>query len=510
MPAYKSRHARRNKSTIAGIARGTPMAKKLAMLTKREQERRARITAEIEVWFNQFDENGDGRLQRDELRALLTWLHPSRPPTEQNLDFLIRKATAIESSSLTIPGNKDGDVSWHDVRPCVLDYGDYCKDQSYIDSVFQRFDSDLSGELDAEELLQLLRSIAPEEISVDMTDVEYVLQQFDLNSDGVIDRDELLPMLAKWAHIAFEKVEEQHALQEKGRRQWQMIAAEAKNVGGVIATGGERMLSLVQLARQAREKQVEVQSKWHLAADAAAPSSQKKLLKVVALAKQQIRLEKEASDAAERLAAAADDDGASADASAAASTSAALPSAGLPAAAVPPAATAAAAAAAEDSSSAVSAEESVMPALPSFPSKRGSSVRFAEGSAPIVPTDDTSIGLLSPKSGLDQALARMHSRSESNEFAGADRDRAWEPTDRLNLRKNTFAAERAATISFRRMEERSGPINTAANSHSGSQQSGSQRPQRVTIAANGNGVLKAAAAPHPPAAQTSSSLCVIL
>ena len=214
---------------------------------------RAKIVGRL-LWFNQFDENGDGRLQRDELRALLTWLHPSRPPTEQNLDFLITKATAIESSSLTIPGNKDGDVSWHDVRPCVLDYGDYCKDQSYIDSVFQRFDSDLSGELDAEELLQLLRSIAPEEISVDMTDVEYVLQQFDLNSDGVIDRDELLPMLAKWAHIAFEKVEEQHALQEKGRRQWQMIAAEAKNVGGVIATGGERMLSLVQLARQVGDR----------------------------------------------------------------------------------------------------------------------------------------------------------------------------------------------------------------------------------------------------------------
>ena len=443
------------------------MAKKLAMLTKREAERRARIQAEIEVWFNQFDENGDGRLQRDELRALLTWLHPSRPPTEENLDFLIEKATAIESSSMRIRGNKNGDVSWHDVRPCVLEYGDYCKDQSYIDSVFQRFDNDHSGELDAEELLLLLRSIAPEDISVDMSDVEYVLQQFDLNSDGVIDRDELLPMLAKWAHIAFEKVEQQHALQEKGRQQWRLIAAEARNVGGVIATGGERVLSIVQLARQAREKQVEVQSKWHLAAEGAAPSSQKKLLKIVAAAKKQQKLEKEASDAEEALCRAAADDGA-------------------------PSSAATAAAAAEDSSGPVGAEESVMPGLPSFPSR----VRYvSEDSAGIAPTDDRAIGLLSPKSGLEQALVRMHSRSESNELAGADRDRAWEPTDRLNLRRNTFAAKRAATASTQRQESRSSSV----NGHSGS-----RRPF------NSSGVLKAAAAPPPPAAETSSSMCVIL
>ena len=74
------------------------LAKKLKKLRQREAERQVRIQAEVEGWFDRFDENGDGRLQRDELRALLTWLHPSRPPTEENLDYLIEKATAVVST----------------------------------------------------------------------------------------------------------------------------------------------------------------------------------------------------------------------------------------------------------------------------------------------------------------------------------------------------------------------------------------------------------------------------
>ena len=109
---------------------------------KRDAERAARMQAEVEAWFEQFDQDKDGKLSRDELRALLTHLHPSRPPSELNLDYLIERATAIESATMRISGNKDGKVGWHDVRQTVLWYSDYCKDQRYIDSMFAKFDVD--------------------------------------------------------------------------------------------------------------------------------------------------------------------------------------------------------------------------------------------------------------------------------------------------------------------------------------------------------------------------------
>ena len=118
------------------------------------------------------------------------------------MDFLIEKATAVESYSMRLSGNKDGEVAWHDARQTVLWYADYCKDQSYIDSVFKRFDDDGSGTLESDELINVLRTVAPDGVAVDEADVQFVLEQTDENSDGVIDREELLPMLAKWAQIA--------------------------------------------------------------------------------------------------------------------------------------------------------------------------------------------------------------------------------------------------------------------------------------------------------------------
>ena len=387
------------------------MAKKLANLQRREAERRARIHAEIEVWFKEFDTNGDGRLQRDELKALLSWLHPSRPPTEENLDFLIEKATAIESSTMRIPGNKNGEVTWHTVRPCVLDYGDYCKDQAYIESVFRRFDLDESGELDQDELLKLLRSIAPDGIDVDEADVLYVIEQFDTNSNGVIDKDELLPMLAKWSHIAYEKIEAkraQEALEDPGHglgKQWRALKVEAKNIGDRLATGGERVISVVQLARQAREKQKVVQSKWQQAADGAVGSGKGKLIRVVEAAKQQQRLEREASEKSACLSESTESEAVGQE----------MPE-----------------------------EASLLPPMVT--------IRDPSHIDPTSEADEIGAGL-TPRSGLRDTLARaesrsydpssrkpsmallLHSRTESK-IVLVDRDRPWEVADALSFKSN--------------------------------------------------------------------------
>ena len=231
-PSYK------RKTSLAAMAKSKPMAKKLAGLRQREHERQVRITAEVDEWFRKFDTNGDHKLQRDELCELLTWLHPSRPPTDANLDLIIEKATAIETYSMKIAGDPNGSLSWHDVRPAVLQYNDYVKDQQYIDTVFERYDTDHSGELDASELLHLLQRIAPAHLQVDESDVEYILQHFDSNSDSVIDRNELLPLLAKWSHIAFDKNE--RAAREHAKKLSPAAATLKASGRRVLLTAGLR------------------------------------------------------------------------------------------------------------------------------------------------------------------------------------------------------------------------------------------------------------------------------
>lgn len=194
--------ANHHRGSIAAIAKATPQAKKLAQLRKKEAERKARLSAQIDSWFTKFDFNEDGKLQREELRALLTWLQPDRPPTEDNLDFLLEKATAIESFNMRIPGDKNGAVSWHQARSTVEMYHEYCRDQKYLDSVFSRFDADDNGTLDLHELPALLQEMAPEGVVVDASDAKYVLEQCDSDGDGVISRDEVMPMLARWKQVA--------------------------------------------------------------------------------------------------------------------------------------------------------------------------------------------------------------------------------------------------------------------------------------------------------------------
>jgi len=193
---------RKSHTSMSSIVKGKPQAKRLAELRHKEAERKAKLEAEVETWFKQYDFNQDGKLQRDELRALLTYLSPDRPPTEENLDFLIEKATAIDTYSMHLPGNKNGSVTWHNARATVHQYHEYTRDQNYLDSVFRRFDADLNGTLDATELPGLLEAVAPEGRKITPSDVHYIMQQCDDNGDGVISRDEVMPMLARWKHIS--------------------------------------------------------------------------------------------------------------------------------------------------------------------------------------------------------------------------------------------------------------------------------------------------------------------
>lgn len=62
----RRRKSRAPKNTLSSIVAAQPAAKKLKELRQREAERQRRIQVQVETWFEKFDENGDGKLQRTE------------------------------------------------------------------------------------------------------------------------------------------------------------------------------------------------------------------------------------------------------------------------------------------------------------------------------------------------------------------------------------------------------------------------------------------------------------
>lgn len=249
----------KNKTSIAAIVKSKPQAKKLAALRLAEAQRKARLDAEVAGWMEEFDLNRDSLLQRDELRALLTHLHPERPPTEETLDFLIERATAIESYSMRIKGNPNGDVSWHEVRPTVVRFHEYCKDQKYLDAIFRRFDADNNGTFDPSELPALLRAVAPSDCTVTDADVAYIFEQCDENHDGVISRNEVMPMLASWTRIAVSRSGGQEP-PSRLKQQWDWLKDTTLPVG-------KRLFAITQQARQHRQQRGALnRSRWQSSA----------------------------------------------------------------------------------------------------------------------------------------------------------------------------------------------------------------------------------------------------
>lgn len=130
----------------AGAAPMTPSAianhkKRIRQLKQRDADRQAKRQATLEAWFREFDVNQDGRLQRDELARLLTHLQPESPPQPTDLDFLIERATRVETHSMLMPGNRNGAIGWNDALETVLRYGDHVREKATLDGIFAEYDA---------------------------------------------------------------------------------------------------------------------------------------------------------------------------------------------------------------------------------------------------------------------------------------------------------------------------------------------------------------------------------
>jgi len=198
-------------ASVAGGGKGRDV-KRAKVLAAKKQQMESRIQEQVESWFTKFDADGNNALNKEELRALLTHLHPEKPADDAALDNLMTMAGG--ATSVMPLGSTQ--ITKDACMKTIQKYNSYLKDKIQLDSLFNQFDKDGSGTLESSELLNVLKAFAPNEVMPTDADVKFVLSNCDTDGDGSINRSELLPMLAEWKEIALDK--ELLSLQEQKKQ----------------------------------------------------------------------------------------------------------------------------------------------------------------------------------------------------------------------------------------------------------------------------------------------------
>ena len=131
--------------------------------------------------FRKVDYNGDGKLSRDEImNAYLKVMNKERA---------IKTANIIMDK---VDTDKSGFIDYSEFLTACLKKEDII-DQNSLDLAFQAFDTDSSGKITFEEIVNLLKLQADEQ-----NDLKNMLIEIDRNSDGEIDLQEFKDMMIKY------------------------------------------------------------------------------------------------------------------------------------------------------------------------------------------------------------------------------------------------------------------------------------------------------------------------
>ena len=183
----------------------------------KRQQRQKQQAYQIQAWLKRFDLNRSGALEREELAALLTHLHPEKPPDSKALDLLIEKATEVRTYSMNMRGDRNGRVYPEKLFKVVGTYAAYV----LADSAFARLDhgtgvmllkdlpalvSEARAAADGastrdDEVSFVLGSVANTthgDVGPDFADdVSIAASLEDCAGGGALKRDQLLPALAR-------------------------------------------------------------------------------------------------------------------------------------------------------------------------------------------------------------------------------------------------------------------------------------------------------------------------
>ena len=156
----------------------------------------------IEYWFERYDATKTGKMNREELRNLMT---------------AVKREVTSDPAAIVKESNMEKIISWYDLSgdgqiertellPAIKKYKSLLKHEVYITELFAKHDADHSGTLPHDQLLTLLNEVAVSMKWRGATegDAEFVMARCDDDKSGTITLDELGPSIATWKEAAKE------------------------------------------------------------------------------------------------------------------------------------------------------------------------------------------------------------------------------------------------------------------------------------------------------------------
>ncbi|KAH7867498.1 hypothetical protein Vadar_034279 [Vaccinium darrowii] len=136
--------------------------------------------AEMKKVFDKFDSNRDGKISREEYKAMLRALGKENMIRELSKIFRAADLNGdgyIDFKEFLEVHKKEGGVKTMDIQ-----------------RAFRDFDSDGDGKISAEEVFELLKRIGEK---CSLGDCRKMVRAVDANGDGVIDMDEFITMMTR-------------------------------------------------------------------------------------------------------------------------------------------------------------------------------------------------------------------------------------------------------------------------------------------------------------------------
>lgn len=139
---------------------------------------------ELRKAFNQWDENGDGFIQRHEFINGYKKVHQ-----DKNEEEVIERANAIFDAA-DVDGS--GEIDFSEWCTATINKNELLNEKN-LKAAFQLFDKDNGGSIDAAEVAAILGNNMSKEEHV----WKEVIKEVDLNGDGQIDFGEFKTMMMK-------------------------------------------------------------------------------------------------------------------------------------------------------------------------------------------------------------------------------------------------------------------------------------------------------------------------
>lgn len=206
-----ARSAEQRRRDAVSLAYEAQLQQEHAQLQARLHEE---YQASFERYFQSYDANGDGVIDRDELRDVLTDLRPDQgEPSEEVLETLLTcTGTATLPSSLLLQ--------------VTTMYVAYLEEKEALHQFFCSIDLDGSGTLEPDELLQFLRSLGARMrdgpyVPVE-ADVAFLYDACRVEHGAPISGAALLLLrtaIAEWKRMIERRLYEQRVAANRARRQ---------------------------------------------------------------------------------------------------------------------------------------------------------------------------------------------------------------------------------------------------------------------------------------------------